>query len=587
MPDTLASQVAAGEVVERPASVVKELVENALDAGAKSVEVEIQRGGVGLIRVSDDGSGMTEEEAVLAFERHATSKLKSVEDLAAVSQLGFRGEALPSIASVAKVLLQTAEPGAVSGVEVRMDGGKFGGARAAGVPRGTRIEVTDLFYNVPARRKFLKAETTESAHVEHQVRLHALAYPQVRFTFRKDGRTVYDLPATKDLRVRICGLLGQELGRELITISEFENRGIKVWGQVLPGGHARRGRRHQCVFLNGRPIEDTAISRALRDAYRGMLQDGLHPTVFLVMEMDPHGVDVNVHPAKREVRFHRPHEVRDAVFHAVDRCLNPKVESPVAPPPPKPVSRFDPSQGTTFRGPFQAPVERQEELPSKPVAATPSESGARPGSPATEQKEEIPAPPVTRAKLPEWSSIGVLRGKYQLFEGEEGLVVMDPVAARNRIWYERLMAGHEEESVASQGLLVPELIELDARDLDVALNHSQHFSDAGIQVEAFGGNTLRIGSLPAMLEIRDVRAFVTRMIDELVETVGTRRGKTLAFELFAAELAERISQDLGWRVPDAKALLGELFDCELPYCTAGGRPTLIQLSMNELGRRFG
>ena len=272
--DILASQVAAGEVVERPASVVKELVENSLDAGARHVTVEFQRGGAALVRVTDDASGMSREDALLSLERHATSKLRDSEGLASILTLGFRGEAVPSIASVSRFRLSTRERGSVAGTEILVDGGTLKDVRDTGLPEGTCVEVKQIFFNVPARRKFLRAESTESAHVEHQVRLHALAAPGVRFTLIKDRRKVFDLAGASDWRVRISGLAGHDAAAKLIEIPETPGRGMKLRGYLLPAEYARKGRRQQFVFLNGRPVEDASIARALRDGYRGAIVEG-------------------------------------------------------------------------------------------------------------------------------------------------------------------------------------------------------------------------------------------------------------------------------------------------------------------------
>jgi len=317
LPDILASQVAAGEVVERPASVVKELVENSIDAGAREIRVDIDRGGSALIRVSDDGCGMSREDALLSLERHATSKLRTAGDLAAIMTLGFRGEAVPSIASVSRFRLVTRETDSISGTEILVEGGKIRDVREAGCAPGTVIEAKALFYNMPARRKFLRAETTEAAHVEHQLRLHALAAPNVRFRLRRDDREVFDLPPAAKAVDRVRQLLGTELSRELIGLPLTHGNGISVQGYLLPASHARKGRRHQFVFLNGRPVEDAVISRALAEGFRGAVADGMYPAAWLWIDLEPTLVDVNVHPAKREVRFHRPVDVRDTILEAV------------------------------------------------------------------------------------------------------------------------------------------------------------------------------------------------------------------------------------------------------------------------------
>ena len=325
MSETLASQVAAGEVVERPSSVVKELVENALDAGAKEIVVEVRKGGIALIKVRDDGCGMSREDAVKSLERHATSKLTAVEDLDGIRTLGFRGEAVPSIASVARFRLTTREKGADFGTEVMVEGGTLGEVKEAGCAVGTEVEVKDLFFNVPARRKFLRTELTEGGHVEHEVRMHALASPGVRFVFRKDGRTVFDVPASKDARVRIGELDGRELMRSMQEVN-WTMGGMMVKGYALPVEGARKTRRGQAMFLNGRPVDDRVIWKAVADAYGERLGRGLCPVAWLWLDLPAGSVDVNVHPAKKEVRFHKPSEVRSVLIEAVAAGLRGEIQ---------------------------------------------------------------------------------------------------------------------------------------------------------------------------------------------------------------------------------------------------------------------
>jgi len=603
--DTLASQVAAGEVVERPASVVKELVENSIDAGARHVIVEMQRGGTALVRVTDDGCGMSREDALMSLERHATSKLRTSDQLSTITTLGFRGEAVPSIASVARFRMATRERGSVAGTEILVDGGTVRDVRETGVPEGTCIEAKQLFFNIPARRKFLRAESTESAHVEQQVRLHALAAPEVRFTLIKDTRTVFDLAGTTDWRVRISGLTGTEAAGQLIEVKKHHGRGMAVRGYLLPAEYSRKGKRQQFIFLNGRPIEDSAISRALRDGFRGGIIEGCHPAAWLWIEMDPELVDVNVHPAKREVRFHRPHEVRNLIAEAVEGALAPKaVKKPevllnrqgeqtrVF----DPVQKSDPPVSDVVDPP--TPVvgpEKQVPTATSGVDAKTTlkhKSWTAPISPfphQTEQQQELEDASTGKEILerPEFNLIGPLHDRYIVMEGDEGVVLLDPVAARERVIYEDLLKGGEGGGVPSQGLLIPELLELEAVDADLVLRHAKHFEDAGIVVESFGGSTIKISTMPSFLELSDVHAFLLELVDELHATSGTRRGKAMAFESFAAGVASRAGRHEPCRIDHAEALLESMFACDLPYCTPDGRPTIIHISLSELDRKFG
>lgn len=617
MSETLASQVAAGEVIERPASVVKELVENAIDAGARKIEVEIQRGGVALIRVRDDGSGMGPEDAELALKRHATSKLKNVEDLSTVLTMGFRGEALPSIASVARFSLMTREAEAVEGIEIRVEGERVEPPRIRGCPVGTVIEVRDLFFNIPARKKFLKAETTEAAHVEHQVRLHALANPEVGWVLRKDGRLTLDLPAVTDRRVRIAALLGKESGKELIEVPRHKRQGVSVEGALLPASYSRRGRRHQFLFLNGRPVEDTAISGAIREGFRGGLAEGQHPAAWLWLQMDPTLVDVNVHPAKREVRFRQGGQVRVAVMEAVEQAL--RGPEPVPPTEVPAVVRHrgvelgargrkseltakDPEHHVKLGGSEQAwaiveanrradqESPRSEVKVSEPPAKVEKERAFLPPGDlkkkwCSEVQRDLPVPKGLGKKTPQFRILGALREVYVVMEGEEGLVLLEPRCAFERIFYERLL--RKEEGIEVQQLLVPILLELDGRDVDVILQHREHFEEAGISLEAFGGNTVQAGSLPAFLKPGDVRKFLTALIDDIIDSESGGRLRTLAWENFAAKVARQGAQEVDWSPAQVSGILRDLFQCDLPYCDPAGRPVLVQISLQELGRKFG
>ncbi len=581
LPDILASQVAAGEVVERPASVVKELVENSIDAGAREVRVDADRGGAALIRVADDGCGMSRDDALLSLERHATSKLRTSRDLAAIRTLGFRGEAVPSIASVTRFRMVTRRADDVSGTEILVEGGKVGDVREAGAAPGTTIEARAIFFNIPARRKFLRAESTESAHIDHQVRLHALAAPGVRFRLRRDGREILDLPAVPRALDRVRQMLGPELGRELVPLPRTTGPGVVVEGYVLPPAHARKGRRQQHVFLNGRPVEDSAISRALAEGFRGALADGLHPAAWLWIKLDPALVDVNVHPAKREVRFHRPHELREAIATAVSEGLRP----PVAEAPEKPLSESQ-----------NGPINR-EKIPSSPKkkpAATdgdpppPSPAAIPPPAPLPLRSSvelELPAvAPESPSRAPDFRIIGMLHRRYVLLESEDGLVFLDPRAATERILHDTLAAGMDD-GLETQGLLVPVLLELDPRDLDLVLRGRDAMRDAGIEVEGFGGNTLRVSTLPACLGIDDPREFLGALMDELLH--GSASGKRFARERLAGLIARRAARRVTPGTADTPALLDTLFRCELPYCAPDGRPTLSESHLREIHRRMG
>jgi DNA mismatch repair protein MutL len=591
LPDILASQVAAGEVVERPASAVKELVENSLDAGAREVFIEIRRGGAALLKVTDDGCGMSQEDALLSLERHATSKLRVAKDLAEIMTLGFRGEAVPSMASVSRFRLCTREPEAISGTEIQVEGGVVRDVREAGCAPGTTVEVKDLFFNVPARRKFLKAESTEAAHIEHQIRLHALAAAGVRFRFRKDDREVFDLPGGMSRHERVRWMLGTELGREVISMSPTQGNGIEVEGFVLPALHARKGRRHQCVFLNGRPVEDAAISRGLLEGFRGAMSDGFHPAAWLWIELEPHLVDVNVHPAKKEIRLHRPHELREAIETAVREGLRNHERARLATP-----SRIEEAARNAAAAISPSPRLVPSPRPAAPTAPRewPKEiivqrdlrlepSASEPAAPAAAHAPQQPVEPAVQ--VPDFRYIGTLLDRYALLESEDGLVMLDPRAARERILYERFLKTTDESALEAQSLLIPLLLEPGPREVELAMRYHDDFSRAGIEFEDFGGGTLRVGTLPAMLDLPDPRAFVLALLDAVAD--GQQVNARVSFEVLAKILARRAALAERAKPEEALKILRPLFACELPYCAPDGRPTLTEFSIRELDRRFG
>lgn len=598
MSDILASQVAAGEVVERPASVVKELVENSIDAGAHSVRVELRRGGVSLIKVTDDGCGMSKADAALCLQRHATSKLVQVEDLFAIRQLGFRGEALPSIASVSHLTLTTRRAADVEGWRVSAEGGVEAPMMNAGCAPGTEISVSNLFFNTPVRRKFLKSDETEAGHVEHQVRLHALAFPEIRFTYVRDGQMVFDVPATHDLRQRIADFVGRETAAALMRIRPTDAPGVRVSGYLMPISAARRNRRMQYIFLNGRPVEDQIINRAVRDGYGGF-PPGLHPALFLYLEVEPALVDVNVHPAKREVRFRRPAEITLAVMDAVAATLaaHARGESEESPaqqvPEPQPVVK-----PVTLAAPVRpaAPEPRPETRPPlvlKPLVTPRQQELELPPAPAPAPvPSPAPAPvhapePPTAPLPPHFRHIGTLHNQYAIFENKEGMVLMSPRAARERIIFERLQESNRRP-LESQRLLVPELLELDTRDMGIALEVKPQLEQAGFQLSPFGRNTLRIEAIPAILPLRKVNDFVQDLLRVFTSgEVRLTRARS-PFEPFARQLARQyaMQEDVTAYLQNPLPLLASLLECEIPYCSPGGKSTLLPFPMAELNRRF-
>lgn len=626
LPDALASQVAAGEVVERPAALVRELVENSLDAGARHIEVHAQRGGIAMIRIVDDGSGMDREDAMLCLERHATSKIRTKEDLGAIHTFGFRGEALPSIASVSRFRLATREKEALVGTEIEVNGGKLVAVRDSGGAPGTVIEARSLFFNVPARRKFLRTENTEFSHVEQQLRLHAIANPQVAFTLTHNGELVLHLPATRDMLERIRGLVGDELASRLLKVEESTVHGITVSGYIGGPGMSRSNRQMQTTYLNGRPIESASISYGLREGYHTALMKGQHPVTFLFIQMDAQAFDVNVHPAKKEVRFHDGHAVRDAISRAVSHTLENATKLPTGH---APAARPAPAVATAPRTPV-VPDSRQEQFampvasssaplrnlppvaqPQPPAPAdTPAVShraadvleriaAARNSSPATPasapqpppepEEEDAPAETATpAAPAPEYRIIGVLQKLYVLMESKEGLVLMDQHAAHERVNFEKFRRSIESGGVPCQRLLLPVTLQTTPRDADLLRQNLPSLNRLGIEIEPFGPNIFKVETLPAFLKTDDPAAWLDQVIEELSSLSAKSSSLRLSEDAIAtiACRASVKSNDV-LSIPELQALLKDLFACEMPYCCPHGRPTLVQISTSELERKFG
>ncbi len=577
LPDVVASQVAAGEVVERPASVIKELMENSLDAGARSLEVEVRGAGTALLRVTDDGAGMDREDALLALERHATSKIASAADLAAVQTMGFRGEALPSMASVSEFTLRTRPADAAEGTEAVVHGGKLVGVREAGCAVGTTIEVKSLFFNVPARRKFLRSAATETAHLDRAVETVALAFPGVALHYLRDGRTVHRLPGAATLAARVGDLWGAEERAALLEMPEVEAGGIRVSGLVSRPGATRADRGRQFFFVNGRAVENVFLSTGVREAYRQMLEPGRHPALVLHLVMDPRAVDCNVHPAKREVRFRQGGTVRDAVRGAVEAALREARAEWLRPVQTHVVSRIEPRTENISR-PVPSHGVHQPELP-RPLAPEP-----RPAE-AASLTSEPPAP--ARPPVEEFRLVGALSRRYLLLEGAEGLVMLDQRAAHQRILFERLQRGVGGGAVASQRLLAPEVFELSPREHEAVAENLGVLAEAGFGVEIFGGRSLKVEALPDFLAGLEPRRVLEDFAAECLS--GTARARGAGADDAVRRAVARLAVEEGGARDEReqRALVTQLLSCELPYCDPDGRPVMLQFSWRELDRKFG
>lgn len=599
LPDRVANQIAAGEVIERPAAVVKELVENALDAGATRVEIEFRHGGRSLMRIEDNGAGMARDDALLALERHATSKINEAADLDRLASYGFRGEALPSIASVSRFDLQTRTADQDVGTEILVNGGKFVHVRDCGRAVGTRIEVTQLFNSVPARRKFLKTDQTESAHIIQCVRLYALACPQVSFTLVEDGRTIFRSPQCATLAERVGEIFGRQTAAALVPLAASET-GMKVGGLIGRPGIGRATRHEMIVFVNQRPVDSRTLNYALIESYHESLPKGRYPLAFVFFECDPAAVDVNVHPAKREVRFRSESMVRSFVIRAVLARLRElgATEGEQASAGGQPQSSV--VQPPTPRSQLGAPAWPVESLvklgfePEKrlPQSVAAVNKGVNPASSApVVGRTPVAASPGAEPKsgdgTPRWRFLALAHANFALFETAAGLVLLDRRSAYERVWFEELQTQFRAGVVPSQRLLLPVPMELDPIASALLLDRVQLLQACGFEVAEFGRNFFRIEAVPAWLEPGGAESFVRDFLALVREGRLPEGNPDLAREevaRLAATKALRLPETAG--ETELMALTKRLFATQHPLTSPSGRPTFIELNHGELARRF-
>jgi DNA mismatch repair protein MutL len=615
LPDEVASQVAAGEVIERPASVVKELVENSIDAGASRIEVSFARGGVSVIRVVDDGIGMDRDDALLSLERHATSKIRTGQDLARIQTLGFRGEALPSIASISRFRLSTRLRDALEGTEILVNSGKIESVRASGEAPGTQIEVRSLFYNLPARRKFLRSDNTEASHIQHQLSLQAIGHPNIGFVSIRDQRIVFQAPPAGTLGERIRDLRGSELFEQLLEIQPEPADGVTISGFVARAGVSRSTKVEQILFVNGRPVENITVQHGLREGYHTALMKGQYPVTFLFLEMDPEAVDVNVHPAKREVRFREPDTIRNAVAETVRRTLETDRGrwSQVFRKPASATKAPEPTQRPALTDSVPPLIPPREQfalrrdwaefnlLGTRSRASDVPEHIGVQAAPGVQAPIDASLPPESnQAGLPaevanfspkstyEFKILGVLGRLYVLMENGEGLVLVDQHAAHERILFERLRHQMESEGVPTQRLLIPLTVNVTPKDYDWITTNAPTLERMGFAMEPFGNSTLKIDGIPQFFRTADPSSAVRQLVDELrsmtTATSRLRMGEDVIAKTVCRH-AIKANDDL--RRPEVEKLLEDLMSCDLPYCCPHGRPTMIQISYGELEKKFG
>jgi DNA mismatch repair protein MutL len=606
LPEVLANKIAAGEVVERPSSVVKELVENALDAQADRILIDIDNGGRSLIRVSDNGTGMSRDDALLALERFATSKIHEDGDLFNIRTLGFRGEALPSIAAVSRMTLVTRQAASDTGVEVQVHGGKIIHVADAGAPPGTMIGVARLFYNTPARRKFLKAVTTEMGHIADVTAAMALGRPQVHFTLNHNGRTVKQWSGTGDGALRAADVLGREVGGDLIPLSG-EAGDLKISGYLGPARLARATSRNIYLFVNGRRVRDRVLQHALFDAYSGRLVKGRFPMAVLFLELPHDQVDVNVHPTKHEIRFADQRRVHDQVRDRVAAALaeaERRQWDPGRSVPPAADRRREPGgsvaqEPTPYRIPSKArpademfsrdvlhPVDADAVAPSSPdTGRPPSDSGPARSAAAPQPPEPDQQPLWTPRGFGDLSIIGQFQGTYIICQGPRGLTIIDQHAAHERIVYEALKA--RSGRIDSQRLLMPETVELGFEEARILETLIPRLDDLGLELEPFGGTTFVVKAVPVMLDDRRIGPIVTELVEKAAE-IGLESDPETVLDacrmVMACHNAVRANQRL--QPEQITRMLEQLDRCHDPDHCPHGRPTWIRWSVQDLEKAF-
>ncbi len=619
LPQSVVNKIAAGEVIERPASVVKELMENAVDAGATRMDVGVQAGGAEMVRVVDNGSGMAPDDLELAVASHATSKIASADDLFRVGTLGFRGEALASIAEVSRLVIRSRVAGAESGAEIEVAGGKVSEVRPCGCPAGTAVEVRSLFFNTPVRRKFLRSTQTELGHTSEAFTRIALAMPHVHMTLRHNDRQMFDLPGSEGWLQRIAVLMGRQLADNLIWI-ESADGDVRLSGYVAHPSHSRSNNRMQYFFLNGRYIRDRALQHALSEAYRGLLMTGRYPIAFLSLEMPPAVVDVNVHPTKLEVRFQDSGRLYSQLLSALrTKFLGTDLTTRVEPAceDSDPTSAHDDERAAELRkqvvdwakGEIAAWEGRLSdgsedarggvsEVESRPGQTGPLELTAldrswRPAAGSEPKEEEFsPAGPTAdRPALqpPPGGSVKAMQvhDRYLVTESEDGVMVIDQHALHERILYEELRARVTSGPVESQNLLVPEPVDLSPAEAAAALEHRDLLAQLGVSVEPFGGGTVLLASYPAMLANMNPSEVLHGLVEQLLcEGKKPDRGDLLdgLLHTIACKAAVKAGDRLG--PVEVSALLEQRHLIEGSHHCPHGRPAALVFSREQLDRQF-
>ena len=575
--DQVINKIAAGEVVERPASVVKELIENAIDANSDRIFVQIKRGGRESIVISDNGHGMTSEQAKLSLKRYATSKIRSEDDIEQIASLGFRGEALAAIASVSKLTLTTRPIHQDEGYYIKIECGKIVESGAIGCPTGTSIEVSELFYNVPARRKFLRAEQTEISHIKKTIVTQALAKPSVAIKLHIDERKIYSLNSTTILSDRICALYQPAFLNQLVPIN-FTDKDISITGHIGLPQTARKDRSDQFIFVNNRPAIAPILHHALNECYHPLFGRGLFPAIFLFIQIDPRSVDVNVHPAKKEIRFKYPNKLRDTLIQALNKALSGVHERP------KKSIKIS-AQGQTSYAPN---ISKQKNLdPILDESSNKKVESRKLSNYGVNNAENLKDNKKNQAPWGWYRLVGQIDNKYIILETQDGFALIEPQSAHERILFEKFMKAVQLKQVLKQQLLTPETIELSAIDADHVRQAIPLLNELGFDIAEFGGDSFIIDALPIWAGQQPINALIINAAQAVVES-----GKQAAIRESLAENVIRVACAGAVRSKDQLTsdkmdkLILELSETEMPYISPRGKPTVLFKSYTELDGFF-
>lgn len=571
LPDAVVNKIAAGEIIERPVSIVKEVIENSLDAGATEIRIDIERGGKQLIRVSDNGQGMSEEDSVLAFERHATSKIRSSDDLHQIGTMGFRGEALASIAAVSQVTLRTRKADQEAGISLFLVNGHCQNKEPVAMPCGTTIEARNLFFNTPARKKFLKTDPAEAGAVAHMLNAFALAYPEISFHYNQDGREVLNCPATKSYRDRVFQIFGAELLENLLEIDETLFH-YKLRGFVSSPDALKTNRNHQYFFINRRYVKDKVLANSVYVAYRVYAQTGQYPVAFLFLDMPAAMVDVNVHPAKYEVRFLQQALVQKGIIDSIQKTLN--------------AARPLPS--------FQLQSESNVPRYSSPELTLPNSFASVSSFSNSYQDASAPPPmqmpaPAVR-KMPsqgEYKIIGQYDHTYIVMSDEGGLILIDQHVAHERVLYEELLEEHEQRQIRRQALLIPLILDVNPAQMMLMEDYIEHFRELGLEIEIFGDNTVAIKEIPELLMESNYSNAAQRLLNDMERLYRDGLLESFADEMrksMACQAAVKINMPL--TKEKMEYLVEQLLKTKTPQVCPHGRPIILRISHYEIAKNF-